>query len=410
MNISELVTLSPLAENQKLANIEEQDLGIIKNAWLHIKDGKVHAFGQGNPDKSILDNCKEAVDLSGKLIMPGLIDSHTHPVFYGDRSNEFLMRINGKTYAEIAEQGGGIKASMQHTKEASDKNLKEKTKSHLTSFLEFGVTTAEAKSGYGLTVEEELRHLRILKELKSELPLTLKTTCLALHAIPEGYASENEYVEKVAEPVLEEASAQQLCDYVDAFIENGYFSVDGVKEHFKKVKESGLQIRLHADEFSDASAASFAAEMSAKSADHLQFASDSGIEKMAKNKVVATILPGTSIYTNIPFTNAKKFTDKGCPVAVATDFNPGSCVINNLPQIATIASLHCGLDAAHTVSAVTFVPAYSLGLAESKGALASGYDADFLIHDSGSLAGWLADIGRTKPSHVYIGGKAIIYP
>lgn len=403
-NIGQLLTNAPLASKNKLTNIKEEDLGFFENAWLLVEDGKVLDFGSGAP----LETDCQKVDLNGNFVMPGLVDSHTHPVFAGDRSNEFYKRLNGKTYAEIAADGGGIKASMKHTKEASYEELKNITKKHINSFLSFGVTTVETKSGYGLSVEEEVRHLKILKELKDELPLKILSTCLTLHAIPEGFKNENEYIEKVGLPVLEKVIEDNLADYVDAFIENGYFSVENTRSYFEEASKSGLKIRLHADEFTDAGAAHFSGELKANSADHLQFASDKGIEEMAKNKVVATLLPGTSIYTNIPFTDGKKFISKGCPVAVASDFNPGSCVIDNLPQLASIAALHCGLTAVETLAAVTYVPAHSLDLSDRKGALAKGFDADFIVHECKHAAGWLADIGRNKPSSVYIKGQKII--
>ena len=234
-NIAELVTNQPMAEKSKITQLTDDDLGVLNEAWLHIFNGKVKNFGDGEPPQ-VNTHCN-IIDANGCLIIPGLIDCHTHPVFCGDRSDEFYQRLNGISYSEIANQGGGIKASVKFTREASYEALKKQTKLHLDYFLSFGVTTVEAKTGYGLSIDEELRHLRILNELKKEAHQTIMTTCLVLHAIPEEFDSEKIYVENIAIPLLEKAEKENLIDFVDAFIEENYFSVDGTKDFFHKGKK-----------------------------------------------------------------------------------------------------------------------------------------------------------------------------
>lgn len=401
VNISELVTLGPLARSfAKQLNTE--DLGILRDAWLCIEDGKVSAYGTGRVPET-LGQADTVIDAKGMLVMPGLVDAHTHPIFFGDRSDEFAQRLNGKTYTEIADLGGGILASISKTEQASDADLLHVLEQRLQSFLAFGVTTAECKSGYAQNAREEIRHLRLLSEYAGRSQMTLLRTCLALHATPKGRKTED-YVDEMTREVLPLLAREKLADFVDAFIEAGYFSVAQVERYMRTAKNLGLGIRIHADEFSDAGAAEAAAAWGALSADHLQHASDAGIAAMAAKGVVATLLPGTSLYTKIPFAAAQRFIKAGCRVAIASDYNPGSCYLPNLPMLVSVGAVHCGLNVAQAFAAVTLVAAWSLGL-KTKGALAEGYDADFMIHSAGNLAAWFADMGQTKPLQVWIKGK-----
>jgi imidazolonepropionase len=406
-NISELVTLDPLAQEKRGCRVTEKDLGIIADAWLAIERGKIAGFGAMTQiPKWAADTT--VVDADNAVVLPGLIDNHTHPIFAGSRHHEFTMRLSGKTYQEIAEAGGGIKFTVAATQKASDAELEDLVRSRFFGFLAKGVTTIEAKSGYGLLPREELRELGILHKVATTSPQTVITTCLPLHARPAEYKSNKDFVKATIRELLPEVARQGLAQYVDAFIENGYFSADDCDEYMEASKSLGLKIRIHADEFSDAGAALAAAKWGAASADHLQFASDEGIERMAASGVVATLLPGTSLYTGIPFANAKRFLSRGCAVALATDFNPGSCLIDNLPMVAALGAIHCGLSLAQAVAAVTYVPALSLDLGHRKGALAEGFDADFLIFPGDSASAWLADMGRTRPREVWINGQRVV--
>ncbi|NRA45968.1 MAG: imidazolonepropionase [Oligoflexales bacterium] len=404
-NIGELVSLSPLAEEQRFIHLREDDLGSIKDAWLYCEDGKVVDFGQSPPPESLLNSSStHQIDAKQGLVLPGFVDSHTHPIFFGNRSNEFKMRLDGVSYQEIAERGGGIMATVRASREASDEQLLAETLKHFKQFLAHGVTTVEAKSGYGLSPDEEIRHLRVLKKAAVQTDQEVKITCLALHAIPKEYASASTYVSAVCEHLLPIVAQDSLADYVDAFIESGYFSAEDCKPYFKKASELGLGIRVHADEFTDASAAEAAADWKAASADHLQFVSETGLKAMSKKGVVACILPGTSLYTAIPFTSGRRLADADCAVAIASDFNPGSCNLENLPMLAILAGLHGKLKSWEVIAGITLVPALSLGLSKQKRALAKSYDADFCIHDFTSLDEWFADFGRKKPREVWLRG------
>ena len=404
-NISELYTLSPLAKEGRLTNVQMSDLGMERNAYLAITDGKVVASGTGEPPKTY--QAWKKIDAEGRLVLPGFVDSHTHPIFAGTRNNEFLMRMNGSSYQEIAEAGGGIKSSMTATRSASDEALEQSTLANLKTLLSFGITAVECKTGYGLSPKEELRLLKILRRCKDKVPQHLYVTCLALHAKSPEYPTFKDYANACETELLPVIKKDSLADAVDAFIEKGYFSVDDVRDFFLTAKKLGLAIRLHADEFTDAGGGAYAAEIGAITADHLQFASDRSIQMMATTGVIATLLPGSSLYTKIPFTDGKRLIHAGVAVAVASDFNPGSCVLNNLSLIATTAAIHCQVPPAAVLAGVTYVPAVSLGLKDTKGALAIGFDADFTVWTHRSFADWLADFGREKPRMVYIRGHQV---
>ena len=404
-NIGELITLEPLAKEKRFIDIKEKDLGRLKNAWLYIEKGKVKDFGQGEVAKAYLNQNPKRIDAASGLVMPGLVDCHTHPVYGGNRAQEFARRLAGATYKEIAAEGGGIAYTVAQTRDSDDSQLLEKCLSSLKSFLKHGVTTVEVKSGYGLTVKDELRLLRVLKEAQNHTPQTLSTTLLALHAIPKEAPSKQAFIKDMTENLLPIVAREKLADWVDAFIEEGYFSREDALEHLKAAKKLGLSVRLHADEFTNQKGGVYAASLGAASADHLEYTDEESIAAMAKASVVAVLLPGTSLYTKIPYTKAAPFLQGGCPIALATDYNPGSCQVKNLAFTATIGALHCGLDLPHAVAAVTYVAARALRLENKKGALAPSFDGDVLIYKLSSIEEWLSGLGQKDPHTILINGQ-----
>lgn len=411
-NIRELVSCQPLAEQKQPLCRSEADLGILKQAWLLIRQGKVHAMGEGplpaewrEPTAALPET--ERVDARQGLVLPGLIDSHTHPLFAGNRSHEFAQRLNGSSYQEIAAGGGGILSSVRQTRQASDGTLKNQLLRFIHDIQAFGVTTAEVKTGYGLDTKEELRQLRLIRELDATRGVTLIPSLLALHALPPEVPTHKAYADRMEHELLPQVLEEQLARYADVFIEEGYFRLSDCESFMEKAIAGGLGIRVHADEFSRSGGAAAAARWHAASADHLQFSADEDISAMAEAGVTATLLPGTSLYTGIPFTNGRRIADLNCRIAIATDFNPGSCYLKNLPMLASIAALHCGLRTWEAIAAVTAVPAYSLGLHGRKGVLMPGSDGDFLIHSAGSYHAWLADMGQRAPEEVRAGGRVV---
>ena len=338
-NLTEAITLSPLAEQLRFTGIKTTDLGRIKNSWIAVTDGKISGIGSG----AVADKfgSHKQLDFTGCIALPGLIDAHTHPVFAGIRAEEFCMRLDGATYEEIARKGGGIQSSVSRTTAASESDLENHVRDRMKTSAQHGVTTIEMKSGYGLSVDEELRHLRIIQKIKTTSSQTISSTCLALHAVPKNQSSAKAWADLCADKLLPVVKSENLADAVDAFVEHGYFSADDCEHYLQTAQKLGLNIRLHADEFSNSNAALCAAKYGALSADHLQHADPEGIKAMARAGVVALLLPGTSLYTSIPFTDSRPFKDAGCPVGLATDFNPGSCSIDNLRLILTIGALHC---------------------------------------------------------------------
>lgn len=404
-NLKEAVTLSPLVRERRFANIGEADLGRVKNAYIVIESGLIKELGSG--PVPLHYRHLPCFDAKGGIALPGLVDAHTHPIFAGTRSHEFCMRLNGATYQDIAAAGGGILSTVTQTRSASAQDLQTLVQNRLTTFAKHGVTTVEMKSGYGLSVDEELRHLRILNQIAGEVDQTLTITCLAMHAVPRDQPNAKAWGDLCAKELLPIVAEEKLAHAVDAFVEAGYFSVDDCETYFATAQKLGLGIRIHADEFSDAGAAACAARFSALSADHLQFASDEGIRAMGKAGVTALLLPGTSLYTSIPYTDARPFLTAGCAVGLATDFNPGSCPVDNLRLVMTMGALHCKLSMAQAIAAVTWVPAGSLRVADRKGALAIGMDADILLLPLGSAEEFVADLGRTNPTKVFARGKEI---
>jgi len=406
-NIGTLLTLHPLAKEKRGHSVKESDLGILKDAWLFCEQGKVSAFGTGAVSDFIKKRAQDKRDLENAYVMPGLVDSHTHAIFGGNRYSEFVQRLNGSSYQEIAASGGGIRSTMNATRSASDEDLIQTTLHHIADFQKRGVCTVEIKTGYGLSVEQELRLARLLKNIESQTRSHIVKTCLALHDLSPEYKRSEDYINALRNELLPVLIKENLVSFIDAFIEKGYYAPQQVETFLLAAKKSGLGIRLHADEFSNAEGTKYAALWGAASADHLQCASQEDAKALARSQTVATLLPGTSLYTGIPFTDARMFLKAGCAVAVASDFNPGSSYVKSLAQVASLAAIHCHLKSWEAIAGVTYVPAISLGLKGRKGAIHEGYDADFLVYKMKGMEEWLADMGQTLPDEVWIHAEKV---
>ncbi|MGD9680522.1 MAG: imidazolonepropionase [Candidatus Obscuribacterales bacterium] len=366
----------------------------IKDGAIAIRDGEIVLSGKRDQVLSqIADRSACTVVAAGdRLVSPGLVDPHTHLVFGGDRADEFMMRCQGKTYAEIAEAGGGIVASMRGTRGASLADLVGSGRRRLDRMLAHGTTTCEVKTGYGLDRESELRMLTAILDLDAEHPVDLVPTFLPAHAVPPG-KSRSEYVEDIVSDIL--PAAAQLLDqrglarhsiYVDVFCDRGYFTLADTEAIFEKSLSLGMRLKVHADEFESLGATALAVEKGAASADHLLAISDRDIERLSGSETVAVLLPGTSFYLNLKeHAPARRLIDAGAAVAVGSDYNPGSCHIFSLPMIMGLSCLHLGLKVEEALTAMTVNAAFAIGAGDRIGQLSEGYQADIVIWDVGRL-------------------------
>ncbi len=347
------------------------------NTDMRIEGGLVAELGKN------LNGPGEEIDCKGKLITPGFVDSHTHPVFMGGREKEYLMRLGGSTYEEIADKGGGIQSSIEGVRQASKEELIIKVLRRMDRFLQLGTTTVETKSGYGLDLESELKSLSVLDDVNRTHPINMVPTFLGAHAIPPEFSdSPEEYVSLLCEKIIPAVAKQGVAQYCDVFCEEGYFTVPQSKKILESGKSYGLTPRLHADEFIDSGAAELAARVHAISADHLMAVSDAGMDALASADVTATLLPGTTFFLGkTAYAPARKLMGKGIRVALATDFNPGSSHIQSMAFIMTLACMHLGMSAEEALTASTYHGAIALGLGHETGSLEPGKKADIILWD-----------------------------
>jgi imidazolonepropionase len=379
-NTSEVVTCSGF--KPKFGK-EMNDIGIIENGAVVIEGKKIKAVGKEteifdkyNKDEYVL------IDAGGKTVMPGFIDSHTHFVFGGYREEEFSWRLRGDDYMDILRRGGGIISTVKSTKEASLEELIESGKKRLDSMLEFGVTTVEGKSGYGLDLDTEIKQLKAMEEINKNHPIDVAVTFLGPHAVPQDYKGrEDEFIDFQIEKVLPEVVKNNLAEFADIFCEEGVFNIEQSRRFLQEAKKMGLKLKLHADEIVQLGGAELAAELEAVSADHLLQVSDQGIKDMADKGVISTLLPGTAFCLKEEYANGRKMIDEGCAVALATDLNPGSSFTNSIPLIIALAALYMNLSPEEILTALTLNSAAALDRVEETGSIDPGKKADILILD-----------------------------
>ncbi|MEG1151924.1 MAG: imidazolonepropionase [Oscillospiraceae bacterium] len=379
LNAEELVTCSGF--NAKKGK-EMMDLHIIVNGGVYIEDGIIKDVDTTQNILSRYNQSEcEIIDATGKCVLPGFIDSHTHLVFGGYRADEFNWRLRGDSYMEIMERGGGISNSVTATKNADKKSLTATALKRLSSMLSYGVTTVEAKSGYGLDFETEIKQLEINKDLGNLQPIELVSTYLGAHSVPKEYKNgkENEFIDYIIENVMPIVKERELAEFVDIFVEKNVFSVADGRKLLTKAKEMGFKTKIHADEIVSLGGAELAAEVGASSADHLLHVSDKGIADMAKANVIATVLPCTAFNLKENYAPARKMIDEGCAVAIATDFNPGSCFCENLALAFMLATLYMDVRVEEAVTAITINAAAAVGREKTIGSIDIGKQADFAI-------------------------------
>ncbi len=351
-------------------------------------------------------NTIEVFDAGGKIVIPGMVDCHTHLCFGGWRADEFEMRIQGKSYLDIAKAGGGILSTVKATRAASEDELYEKSAQLLTKIIAIGTTSIECKSGYGLTLEDELKQLRVYKQLRNEFPIHLVSTFLGAHTIPPEFKKKrSSYIDLVINEMIPAVAEENLAEYCDIFVENSAFTVEESRVIFRAGLKHGLIPKLHADQLSAGGGAELAAEMGAISADHLELVSDYGIESMATEGVIGVTLPIASLYTQQPYLNCRRLVDGGVQVAVATDFNPGSAPSYDLRLAMMLTCNHGRLTPAETLKGATIYAAKAIGISEKTGSLEQGKSADFLLLDAPSINFWLYHHQPDKPEIVYLRGQ-----
>ena len=399
----QIVTLNNLPLKGKL---QDESLEIISNGGIFTENGIIRKVGDFDSLKQQFPDSEIDFIKGEQIAIPAFVDAHTHICFGGNRANDFAMRNAGKTYLEIAESGGGIWSSVQHTRQASEDDLVNGILERVNVLLNQGITTIEIKSGYGLNVNEELKMLRAIKKAQDLTKATLVPTCLSAHLKPRDFeGTSEEYLNYILNEILPKVKEENLANRVDIFIEKSAFQLEESKNFLAKAKELGFQIIVHADQFT-AGSSRIAVEVGAKSADHLEATIDEDIEFLANSNTVAIALPGASLGLGEPFSPARKILDKGGILAIATDWNPGSAPMGNLVTQASILATYQKLTTAEVLAAITFRAAYALDL-EDRGVLAEGKKADFLTYETDNFQNILYHQGSLKPKSIYINGEKI---
>ena len=387
-NASALVTCSGFMAKK---GREMSELGIIADGAVVIEQGRISRVGTTT---NIMADLKalgqdlsqfETIDAFGKAVLPGFVDSHTHLVFGGYRAEEYAWRLMGDSYMDILQRGGGILSTVRATRSASREELTEAGLKRLDSMLSFGVTTVEGKSGYGLDRETEIKQLEVMADLNRLHPLDVVPTFMGAHAVlPEYKGREDDYIDFLLKEVVPEVASRRLAEFCDIFCEKNVFSVEQSRRLLTNAVESGLKSKLHADEIVRLGGAELAAEIGAVSADHLLHASDEGLHAMAEAGVVATLLPATAFSLREPYARGRKMIDAGGAVALATDFNPGSCFSESIPLVAGLAALYVNLSPEEIVTALTLNGAAALDRAQVVGSLDPGKQGDVIILENPS--------------------------
>jgi imidazolonepropionase len=381
INCSELVTLSGPARPR--VGPELRQLSLIKNGAMLVRDGLIEKVGARSEIERLIQSDCDVIDAGGRVVMPGFVDAHTHPVFAGNRADEFEQRSQGVTYQEISARGGGIQSTVNATRAATLDQLVERGKRYANWFLANGTTTVEAKSGYGLTLEDELKILRAIKRLNAETALRYVPTFLGAHSIPTEYkASRENYVSLIVDEMLPNIVQEGLAEYCDVFCDQHAFSVEESRKILFAARGHGLKLRVHADQLSLSGGARLAGELKTATADHLEHTDAEGIAVLKSAGVQPVLLPG-SVYAlgASRYPAARDMIDAGLALVLASDFNPGSSPTPSMPMILSLASTQMKMTPAESITATTINAAYSLGRGDRIGSLEPGKEADFVIYD-----------------------------
>ncbi len=408
VNIGQLVTLAGPARPR--VGVELNDLTIINEAALLIEDGRIIALGPYSDLKSKIQPSATIIDAENRCVTPGFVDAHTHLVFAGNRAAEFEQRIAGATYQQIAAAGGGILRTVALTRAASEDELLASARRHRDWMLRSGTTSLEAKSGYGLDRDTELKMLRVIRRLNDEGPARIIPTLLAAHTVPPEYKDRRAYyVRFVAEELIPETANLGLAKYCDAFCDDHAFTVDECRTVLTSAKNHGLQLRIHAEQFRSGTGADLAAELGAATADHLETVTEETLQHLRDAGTQPVLLPGSVFaLSRTQYPPARKMIEAGLAVVLATDFNPGSSPVPSMPFMLSLACLEMGLSPAEALSAATINAAYSLGLGAEIGSLEPGKQADFIIHEFADYRELAYFIAAPMRPRVFSAGREVV--
>ena len=406
-NAAQLIRVAEHGERKKCGQAM-REIGVIENGSALIRDGRI-AWAGKDSDLPAAANGASEIDASGRIVLPGFIDSHTHLVFAGSRADEFEQRIAGRSYQEIAKAGGGINATVKRVRAAAKDELKQRTRSRLDFMLHHGVTTVEIKSGYGLTLADERKCLEAVSDLKAEHPCEIVATFLGAHEVPPEYrADRGAYVQLVTNEMIPEVARRGLAEFCDVFCEQGVFRLDESEVILRAGLAHGLKAKIHADEFSPLGGAELAGRLRATSADHLLKITSAGIEALKTGGTIATLLPGTAFFLGLHYAPARELIDRDLPVALATDCNPGSCRTENLPLIGTIACTQMKMLPAEVVTALTLNAAAAVGRNDRLGSIEVGKQADLVICDVPSYQELFYHFGVNHVRCVIKAGRVVV--
>jgi imidazolonepropionase len=407
VNCSQIVTLA--GPPRARMGAEMRELAIVRDGAMLVRGERIHAVGSREQIENSLSPSAQVVDAGGRIVLPGFVDAHTHPVFAGNRADEFEQRASGATYSEIAARGGGIRSTVRRTREAAEDDLLASARRYREWFLRGGTTTIEAKSGYGLSLEAELKILRVIRRLGEEGRVRVVPTFLGAHEVPDEYRGRiDDYVGLVIDEMLPRVASENLAQYCDVFCEPSVFPAAQAKLIVEAARRLGLGVRLHADQFSADYGSLVAAEAGAATADHLECTTEAGLAALGKAGVQPVLLPA-SVYTlgSKYFPAARQMIDTGLPVVLATDFNPGSSPTTSMPLVLSLACTQMKMTPAEAITACTVNAAYSLRLGDEIGSLEAGKFADFAIHDCGDYRELAYFFGRETSWQVYMAGRKL---
>ncbi|QYA27043.1 imidazolonepropionase [Gramella sp. MT6] len=391
----------------KVSGSEMKELPTIKNAWLYIENDEIADYGSMESIPEI--KADEKIDVSGKIVMPTWCDSHTHIVYAGNRELEFADRINGLSYEEIANRGGGILNSAKTLQETPEDEVYEQSAKRLEEVMKLGTGAVEIKSGYGLTEEAELKMLRVIKKLKENYDLPVKSTFLGAHAIPKDYKNDPDaYMDLVINEILPKVTEQKLAEYIDIFCEKGYFTLEDTHRLLSAAEKFGLKPKIHVNQFNAIGGVKAGVDHNALSVDHLEVMNDEDIEVLKGSNTMPVALPSCSLFLSIPYTPARRILDADLPLALATDFNPGSTPSGNMNLVVSLACIKMKMTPEEAINAATINGAYAMELSETHGSITKGKKANFIITKEIPSYTFLPyAFGSNSIESVYINGNMI---